>query len=231
MRWETALWPAVALLSPVLVNLAWPWMRTRLIDRQPVGEAAHRASAAPPRPGEVAHDPARSADPTASRQGELVLYLRSFAPWLHGIGPAYLALITGTIFERDFGIARLPLEQWLIGALLCGLWIAVTIRYVHPAGDWPKPARGVLDEPRWALYRAAGRAWVGSQPWGALLGLALALGELGLRTLTGGGGRAAPWEGVARAASSSVLFALTGSFWLTVLTQGALLYALRGRRL
>lgn len=216
MYWETVLWPAVALLSPALVNLVWPGMRSRLMEGQPAVGAAH--------------DPSRSANTVLAQPGVLVLYLRSFAPWLHGIAPAYLALITGAVYGRDFGIAGRALEQWLGGALVCALWIALTARFVHPAGDWPKPTRGALDEPRWALYRAAGSAWIGSQPWGALIGLGMALGEVGLRTVTRSGNGSAPWEWVARAASSSVLFVLTGSFWLTLVTQGVTLYALRGRR-
>lgn len=158
-------------------------------------------------------------------------YLRSFIPWLHGIGPAYLALITGAISAREFGIAGQPLLGWAGDLLFCASWLAATARFVRAQGDWPKPARGLLDEPRWALYRAAGAAWVGSLPMGALSGLALAVVELGLLTIAQRGGGRPPWESLARAASSTLIFVLTANFWMTLITQGVMLYLLRDRRL
>lgn len=158
-------------------------------------------------------------------------YLRSFAPWLHGVGPAYLALITGAIRARDFGLAAQEPLAWAADLMAGGIWIAATARYLQPAGKWPKPARGVLDEPRWALYRAVGALWVGSRPLGTLIGLVLALAESGLEAIPGPGGWSPAWEALARAASSALIFAITGSFWLTLVTQGITLYLLRGRRL
>lgn len=158
-------------------------------------------------------------------------YLRSFARWLHGIGPAYLALITGAIGARHFGLAGRPALAWAGDLLFCVGWLVVAARLLRPAGRWPKPTRGVLDEPRWALYRAAGAAWIGSAPPGALIGLGLAAAELALRWGARPGEKAPPWEALARVASSSVLFVLTGNFWLTLVTQGLALFLLRGRRL
>lgn len=158
-------------------------------------------------------------------------YLDSLAPWLYGIGPAYLALITGAVRARHFGLAGRPALVWAAGLVFCSAWLLVSARWLKPAGRWPKPARGVLDEPRWALYRAAAAGWIGSPPLGALLGLGLAAGELGLGWVARPGQKALPWEALARAASSSVLFVLTGNFWLTLVAQGMALFLLRGRRL
>lgn len=158
-------------------------------------------------------------------------YLRSFAPWLHGVGPAYLALITGAIGARHFGLTGQPALTWAGGSLFCAGWLVISSRLLRPEGRWPKPARGVLDEPRWALYRAAGAAWIASAPLGVLIGLGLAAAELALRWGAGLGQRPLPWEALARVASSSVLFAVTGNFWLTLVTQGLALFLLRGRRL
>lgn len=160
-----------------------------------------------------------------------VPYLHSLAPWLHGIGPAYLALITGTISGRYFGLMGQPALAWAGDLLFCALWIVASSVLVQPLGQWPKPARGVLDEPRWSLYRAAGAAWIGNPPMGALIGLALAAAELGVQLAIGRGPRRLAWESLARAASSALVFVVTANFWLTLVTQGLALYQLRGRRL
>ncbi len=157
-------------------------------------------------------------------------YLRSFAPWLHGIAPAYAALLTATVSEREFGIAVQPWPVWGAGAVACGIFLAAYASFVHPPGDWPKPARGVLDEPRWALYRAAGILGAGSWSFGLIVGLGLAATEDGLRALAQPGTGRYRWERLARAAGSTLIFTVTANFWLTLISQAIALYLLRRRR-
>ena len=159
-------------------------------------------------------------------------------PWLWGIGPAYLALITGAIPARFFGLTGHSAFAWFGGAIICGALIGIAALLSWPAGEWPKPTRGVLDEPRWALYRAAGILWLGRIELGLLLGLGLALLEwsarfrpwrngdgLSLRASTNW--RAGTWETLARIAGSALVFALTRNFWLTALTQAVFLGMIR----
>src|SRR3972149_11004230 len=46
--------------------------------------------------------------------------LERIAPWLHGVGPAYLALIRGAILSRDAGLRGADLVAWLAGGGVCG---------------------------------------------------------------------------------------------------------------
>ncbi len=167
------------------------------------------------------------------------------APWLWGIAPAYLALITGAIPARFFGLTGHSPLAWFGGAILCGALVGLAGLVRWPDGTWPTPTRGVLDEPRWALYRAAGVLWLSSRPeLGLLMGLGLALLEWAIRFKPWKGPllstlrawrtdevdarwRPGTWETVARLAGSSLIFALTRNFWLTALTQAVLLGAVR----
>ncbi|MCH8338250.1 MAG: hypothetical protein IH858_05305 [Chloroflexi bacterium] len=162
------------------------------------------------------------------------------APWLWGIVPAYLALISGAVPARFYGLTGQSPLAWVGGAMLSGVLVGVLTLIRWPQGEWPTPTRGVLDEPRWALYRAAGMLWMPRTELGLLMGLALAVLEWGIRfkpwkaTLkealstrrTKGAESNWPsgmWETVARIASSSLLFAATRNFWLTALAQAVLL--------
>lgn len=208
-RGEMLVWVALAVAAPAAARLLWPRLQPRLRPWEP--------------------------------------YLLSFSPWLHGIGPAYLALIGGAVRARDFGIAGREPLAWAGQALLGALWLAILALLRRPAGEWPRPTRGVLDEPRWALYRAAGLWWLDGQPAGLSIGLLLAAAELGLPWVVerirlpaaGPGslraavlgpppprrpaGRSFEWETLARAATSTLFFALTGNFWLTLIVQGVAL--------
>ena len=171
--------------------------------------------------------------------------LRSLAPWLWGIGPAYMALISGAIPARFFGLTgRSPLA-WFGGAIICGALIGLTASIQWPKGAWPTPTRGVLDEPRWALYRAAGIFWIPNPEWGLLMGLALALLEWTIRFRPWKGAlKETPrrwrvdahwppgmWETLARMAGSSLLFGITRNFWLTAVSQAVLLRMVRRKHL
>ena len=158
------------------------------------------------------------------RLGDWAELAERFAPWAHGFIPAYLALFFGSIRARDAGvIGRGPLD-WVGGMLACGLWLGLAALLKPEGGTWPEPTRGVLDEPRWTLYRAAGGLWVGHYQFGVLVGLGLAAVEwwLGVQSR-----RSVAWETLARMASSTVVFGLTRNFWLAALSQAALLAILR----
>jgi len=166
------------------------------------------------------------------------------APWLWGIVPAYLALITGVIPARLFGLTGHSPLAWFGGAIICGALVGLAALVRWPDGSWPTPTRGVLDEPRWALYRAAGVLWLPRPEAGLLIGLALGLLEWAITFKVWKGPLltslqtwrtaeldsswpAGTWETVIRIAGSSLVFALTRNFWLTALTQAVLLGMVR----
>ena len=159
-------------------------------------------------------------------------FLPALAPWIYGLGPPYLALLTGAITARQTGVyGSGGVPGWLGGMLVCGLVFvgALAVRQFWNQ-EWPAPGAmaGALDEPRWAMYRSIGWLWSGGYAWGLLIGLGLALFEWASRSQ--------PWRPAAlerpaagvllgRIALSSVLFSLTGNLWLTLVTQAAVLAA------
>lgn len=171
------------------------------------------------------------------RLGEQAEIAERFAPWAWGLIPAYLALITGAVPARDLGLTGHSPFAWFGGALICGALIGIAALLRWPKGDWPEPTRGVLDEPRWALYRGAGLLWIAGPAPGLLIGLGLSLLEWGIRfqpwkTRRGRDPRrwqAPPgtWETLLRMASSASIYTLTRNFWLTAIFQAALLSVIR----
>lgn len=177
------------------------------------------------------------------RLGSRATHARALAPWVYGLLPAYLALITGAISRRDAGLYGFRALGWLIGLAADGIALAVfavglrSRRGTRAAAQTveaglPDPLRGALDEPRWALYRAAGRSWIGDATLGVGFGLGCALVEWALtRSPWRPEARANPqtWLLLARMAASSLFFALSGNLWLTALAQGGLLAMTRRR--
>ena len=167
------------------------------------------------------------------RLGRWAEPIGALGPWLHGIAPAYLALITGAILSRDAGLRGHDAVAWFGGALACALILAATGFARRPPTTpavWPDPLRAIADEPRWALYRAAGALWTWSHAFGTAIGLSLSLAEWALAYQ--------PWQRdaerriaagatLARIATSTLFFVLTRNFWLTVLSQFALMALLR----
>jgi hypothetical protein len=160
--------------------------------------------------------------------------LEGLAPWLHGIGPAYLALIRGAILSWDAGLRGHDGVAWLAGGVAgTAILGAIVVLVRRPAAQtpWPDPLRALRDEPRWALYRAAGALWFGSYPLGAAVGLVLA----GLEWVFTNRSRLSQvrWDPQAagellRLANSTLIFLATRNFWLTCFS-GWVLLAVLGR--
>ncbi len=157
------------------------------------------------------------------------------APWLFNLLPAYLALLRGAVSGRDLGVYGLGGASWAAGTLACGLALAATalVLHIHPVSfELPSPVKGALDEPRWALYRAAGVVWAGGFWQGAAIGLALAVVEWSLTyRVRGAEARSGPggWAALMRRGLSTALFVVTRNLWLTTATQACLLAVARKR--
>lgn len=139
--------------------------------------------------------------------------------WLRSVGLPYLALLSGAISVRDYGLnlgGSFSQAAQVLLALLLGLILALgSVRFAADGEGLP-----VLEEPRWALYRALGWAWGGS------LGLALAGAIVGafLERLLEWVGRRGSLQvtlqdrgWLIRVIYSNALFGLTTSFWLLLL--------------
>ncbi len=161
--------------------------------------------------------------------------LRELAPWLYGLLPGYLAWFTGAVAGRDAGLYGHSLGNWLYGSVLVAALLTLAglarLRWAV-AVPAPQPVEGALDEFRWALYRAAGRLWLGPVWAAALLGAALALVETALRRRAW---QQLPpfWPEAAvvliRVAVSSLVFAFTSNLWLSIAAHVGLLGLARWR--
>lgn len=164
------------------------------------------------------------------------LPLSRLSPWLHGVFLPYVALVSGAVFPADMGIfGRHGWVGWAVAAGGCLLVLASVARLrrkITTHVPWASPTRSALDEPRWALYRAAGALWTGSFWLGALGGLAAAMLEWGLAN--------AVWRSqnrlrdqvctdLMRLSASSLLFSLSGNLWLSLLTQAGIAAIIRQR--
>ncbi len=169
------------------------------------------------------------------RAGEWVSWLAGLALWADGLLIPYLALISGSILGRDLGLYGQGAGLWLAGALACGLALGALALVLR---RWPLAIRLtthlelILDEPRWALYRAAIAQAAASFPAGIIGGFLLASLEWALRRRPWAAkqrGELPLWEPLLRAALSAALFAATRNLWLTAATQAAVALLI-GRR-
>lgn len=99
-------------------------------------------------------------------------------------------------------------------------------------GSVPSPVVALQEEPRWALYRAAGILWLRSPALGVALGVLLA----GFDVFLAAGAwrsesrlRPETWAPLLRAGFSAALFLVTRSFWITAAVQVAILMLLSVR--
>ena len=161
--------------------------------------------------------------------------LERIAPWLHGVGPAYLAIIRGAILSRDAGLRGHDLVAWLAGGVVCAALLGCILAVARRPGlglPWPEPLQALADEPRWALYRAAGALWFNfnSHALGTGVGLGWAALEWALTNRTRLGNIRQHPEATGtllRLASSTLIFLATRNFWLTCLSGGIILAVLR----
>jgi hypothetical protein len=164
--------------------------------------------------------------PLQARWPNALPRVRPVAPWVIGVGPAYLALIRGAVLGRTYGLdGRGGPAGWAVSTLLCAALLAV-LWGLRRRMAWRVTDRGAIatlpDEPRWALYRAFGLQLLG--PWGLLIGLAIGAVEWGLATAVWRPDKdqsAAARLSLIRLSTSTALFALTGNVWLTWATQAA----------
>ena len=151
--------------------------------------------------------------------------LEPVAPWIHGLGIPYLALIIGSVSSRQVGLHGFPDVSWFSGGLACAVGIGVAYLARGRMSVRPDPGRKLdaifLEQSRWAFYRGAAALWFPA-PLSSLVGFGIAILELGITHLAAGNpGPPTPllWKVLMRAAFATVLFAATGNFWLTAGTQ------------
>lgn len=172
----------------------------------------------------------------ATRFGDQAEAIATLGAWVHALGPTYLALIGGAVTGRDLGIYGPTTAGWASGVIgvaggLGAAWLM--LRFRHPAIGQDAPWTVALDEPRWALYRAAGIGWAGGLWPGLAIGLVLAAADWGLRQSiwqADGWRQADVWRGWMRAGLSAMLFAATRNLWLTIACQAGVAAMARRRR-
>ncbi|HEX9795803.1 MAG TPA: hypothetical protein VGA52_02310 [Anaerolineales bacterium] len=166
----------------------------------------------------------------ADRLGERAWILPEIGPWLYGLALPYLAVLLGSVSADAMGLyGRAGWLGWSLSAvLLAGLvFLAHRLRQQLTLELPPiRVDRALLDEPRWALYRAAGQLWLVNLPMGLAAGLGLGLIEWVIRhQLWRPEQRDRPDTclTLARLAGSTIAFALTGNLLLTAAFQACLL--------
>jgi hypothetical protein len=161
------------------------------------------------------------------------------APWVVGLAPAYLGWILGLVPGRMLGfMGRGGFIGWLlVGLVLAGLlalyWWVFLPRASVTLPDF-RADHGLLDEARWAYYRGVGWLWIGNFWWGVLLGFGLTILEWALtQKLWKAERRGDPVTclHLARRASSTLAFALSANFWLTMIFQAGLIWPHLGAEL
>jgi hypothetical protein len=162
------------------------------------------------------------------RLGSIAPELRELAGWTHDLLIPYLALILGSVSARDAGLANFePFARWPAAlACLLGFAAAYLIRrkFATNARPHTTPLEALRLEPRLALYRAASALWLPGMTFTVAVGGLLALVEWGLsnqiwrrETHTD-----RIWSRFLRIVFSSLIFWATHNFWLTALTQTAI---------
>ena len=155
--------------------------------------------------------------------------LEAAAPWAHSLLLPYLALLSGSIIGRDAGLYGHSPSGWLSVAVACGLGLAAAafILRTRPTKlPWSHTLSEMLrEEPRWAMYRASAALWAASFPLSVAIGTALAFAETAVWVLQDEKTKRFTLENGARllrALFSGLLFGLTCNFWLTAVTQAAI---------
>lgn len=159
------------------------------------------------------------------RLNQQLLDFESLAPWIHGLGIPYLALILGSVSSRRVGLYGFPTTIWVSGGVACTLGLGAAYFILERISVRPDPEQKIrvllLEETRWAFYRGAAFLWL-PFPFSILLGFGASLLEWGITHVVAHGRRRpspAQWKVLIRAGLSSLLFVATGNFWLTAGTQ------------
>lgn len=141
--------------------------------------------------------------------------------WIGSVGLPYLALLSGAVSVRDYGLVLAGVSSWIprvLVSLLLGLALALALFSMHfPGGE---SSLQILEEPRWALYRALAWAWGGSLGLALVAAVAAAVLERILeRVIRGGRLRATSHDRgwLCRVIYSNLVFGLTFSFWMVLL--------------
>jgi len=170
----------------------------------------------------------------AERLGDRAWLLAELGPWPNGLALPYLAVFAGAVSAEAMGLyGRGGWLGWqLSAAMIAALLLAIWRTRNRLPFDMPDERldHALLDEPRWAMYRAAGQLWLTSSPLGLGLGLVLGLLEWAVRhELWRPEQRARPATclTLARLATSTIVFGLTGNLLMTAAFQAALLSLLR----
>lgn len=156
--------------------------------------------------------------------------LEAIWPWLYGVGPPYLALISGAVVARDLGLRVDGFLDLAFDLLLAALLVlAILVVWERLPGDLESETRwrDLLDEPRWTLYRASAGLWIGFGALALGIGMALTLVEWAVRYRSWDARRRADPEtcmALLRIASSTLLFALTRNLWVTLAGQAVLVW-------
>lgn len=177
---------------------------------------------------------------TRRRWGDLLeraglVHILPWAPYLYGILPPYLALVTGAVNRRDMDLLGFTRLEWVYSGAACAMLVAAVYLLTserEPPERLPDPLLGATDEFRWMLYRAVGVIGTGQEWEGWLVGGFWMLGEWLVRW---GDFRwelpakpEARIEGV-RMTGSTALAVVTGNLWLIAGTHMAVLALLHWR--
>lgn len=171
------------------------------------------------------------------RYQRLSINLEAWAPWIQSLGIPYLALILGSVSDRQMGLVGLKPAMWAVGGTACLIALAASRITLSRTAIKPDPGASastvLLEEVRWGFYRGAAALWL-SGYLASVLGLGLALLELAMTHMFIHGSQLPDlktWKALLRAVLSTLLFVLTGNFWLTAGTQLLLTFMLRSSAL
>ena len=155
-------------------------------------------------------------------------------PWFYGLVPPYAAWFLGWVPARLLGFnGRGGLVGWLLFGIILLVLLLFYWRWLLPKLQLNKlgfrPDHALLDEPRWAFYRGIAWLWLWDVWWGMLLGLLFILVEWTLTHRTWLAEQRTDeivYFDLARRATSTLAFALSGNLWLTMIFQVGLMWPL-----
>jgi hypothetical protein len=163
-----------------------------------------------------------------AKAGEWSEALEQVAPWLHAVGPMYLALMTGAVLGSRLGLYGFGLQGSLLGGLGGALILAGLFAFRRFGSErikLPNPPdfdTTLRDELRWGFYRGAAAGWLGQMWLGGLAGFGLATVEwmLAMQPWSSPSWKEPiHWAAPVRAGLSAILYSLSGNLWLILAVQ------------